>query len=89
LPDQTERHLDRADAADFVRLIGNEHSGDADHSRIGQKQRQLNLESYFIEETPEDVCVDIMWELNKNKVVSEKTAGKRFMFNVFPTSDIT
>ena len=47
------------------------------------------LRVIFIDETPEDVCVDIMWELNKNKVVSEKTADRRFMFNVPPTSDYT
>jgi hypothetical protein len=47
------------------------------------------LRVIFTDETPEDVCVDIMWELNKNKVVSEKTADRRFMFNVLPTSDYT
>jgi len=43
----------------------------------------------FRDETPDDTCVDIIWELGQRKIFSEKVAHKRFMFNVPPTSDYT
>src|SRR5690349_1725335 len=45
------------------------------------------LRVIFREEAPEEICVDILWELGKQKIFSEKVTDRRFMFNVPPTSD--
>lgn len=45
------------------------------------------LRVIFRDETPDDTCVDIMWELRQRGIVGEKVAHKRFMFNVPPTSE--
>lgn len=45
------------------------------------------LRVIFRDETPDDTCVDIMWELRQRDIASEKVAHKRFMFNVPSTSD--
>src|SRR5215510_322463 len=40
------------------------------------------LRVIFRPETPDDTCVDIMWELGKRKILSEKAVHKHFSFNV-------
>jgi hypothetical protein len=45
------------------------------------------LRVVFRDETSDDACIDIMWELNRRSIVSEKVADKRFVFNVPPESD--
>ncbi len=45
------------------------------------------LRVVFGDETPDDTCIDIMWELNQRSIASEKADHKRFMFNVPPEGD--
>ena len=45
------------------------------------------LRVIFQPDTPDDTCVDIMWELGQRDILAEKSAHKHFMFNVSPSSD--
>src|SRR5689334_2410366 len=45
------------------------------------------LRVIFCPETPDDTCVDIMWELGQKKILSEKATHKHFSFNVPPNAD--
>lgn len=45
------------------------------------------LRVIFKDETPDNICIDIMKELRKHEIFSEKVSHKRFMFNIPPTSD--
>ena len=45
------------------------------------------LRVIFHPDTPDDICVDIMWELGQREIIPEKSVHKHFMFNVPPASD--
>lgn len=55
--------------------------------KLVKRSGNRTLRVIFRDETPEDTCVDIIWELGKQKIFSEKVADRRFMFNIPPTSD--
>ena len=45
------------------------------------------LRVIFKDETPDDVGIDIIWELRQHGLAYEKAAFKRYMFNVEPKDD--
>lgn len=45
------------------------------------------LRLIFKDETPDDICIDIIREVNQRNILCEKVATKQFMFNIPPTSD--
>ncbi len=54
---------------------------------LAKRSGNQTLRVIFRDETPDDTCVDIMWELKQRNIFSEKVTHKKFMFNVPPDSD--
>jgi hypothetical protein len=55
--------------------------------KLIKRSGNRTLRVIFTDESPDDTCVDILRELSKRNILSEKAAHKRFMFNVGPDTD--
>ncbi len=54
---------------------------------VVKRSGNRTLRVIFQPDTPDETCVDILWELGKRNILPEKSAHKHFMFNAPPESD--
>lgn len=56
-------------------------------TEVVKRSGNRTLRVIFKEETPDDVCVDIIWALTQRGILYERPVFKHYMFNIAPDDD--